>query len=271
MWQKGKAWLERIWINRPHKIGTVIQTYRIEEILGIGSYGIAYKAVHLPSATTYVMKQVKPSLRDTPKGQLLQVYEARVLHALDHPAFPKLIERFTDKQNHYLVMSHMPGITFEQLLFERQHGFGEREAVAIVKRIAELVMILHQHHIIHRDVRIPNVLLDGEKLSIIDFGLARFIGDAPTYTNVSIDSYPEEKQLKRAISPTSDLYALGHFLLFLLYSTYESKEGEPERSWEEELSLSPALVGIIRRLLQADHPYASVAEFLLALEAIELV
>ncbi|MGO0061561.1 serine/threonine protein kinase [Brevibacillus fluminis] len=265
MWQTVKRWIDDNWTNRPHKPGTVIATYLIDEVLGSGSYGIAYRARHTGTGQTVVMKQVKPSLRGTPKGEAMQAYEARVLQSLSHPAFPRFLDHFTWRRQHYLIMSHMRGETLETLLFERSAGFSEREAVTMVKRIAVLVSHLHERRIIHRDVRIPNVLLDGDRLQLIDFGLARFLGDSPAYSAESLDGYPAEKQLKRAVHPHSDLYALGHFLLFLLYSTYEAKEGQEEKSWEEELSLSPALRTILRRLLQHDPPYQNIEELIDAL------
>jgi serine/threonine protein kinase, bacterial len=61
------------------------------------------------------------------------------------------------------------------------------------------------------------------------------------------------------ISPISDFYALGHFLLFLLYSTYEF-EGAKEKRWEEELGLSESARRIIRKLLAIDGLYQSCKE-----------
>lgn len=265
MWQKLKAWLADNWIDRPLKPGTVINGYRLTEVLGSGSYGIAYLARQLDTGQNVVVKQVKPSLRGTPKGEAMQHYEARILQTLQHPAFPRFLDLFTWQRQHFLVMSHMRGETLETLLFERGTGFAEDDAVALVRRIAVLVAHLHEQRIIHRDVRIPNVLLDGDQLQLIDFGLARFIGDAPTYAAATLDGYPAEKQLKRAVHPQSDLYALGHFLLFLLYSTYEVHPDQEEKSWEEELALSPALRAILRRLLQHDPPYQSIEELIAAL------
>lgn len=250
MWQKAKAWLEENWINRPHKLGAIINGYRIDEVLGIGSYGIAYLAQPMHAKEKVVLKQVKPSLRNSPKGEAMQVYEARILQALQHPSFPRFIDLFSSKRHHYLVMTRMQGETLE-----------------LVKRIAHLVAHLHEQRIIHRDVRIPNVLLNDEQILLIDFGLARFLGDPPAYGTGSLDGYPSEKQLKRAVHPQSDLYALGHFLLFLLYSTYEVQDGQVEKSWEEELQLSSDLRQIIRRLLQHDAPYANMQEFIADLDS----
>ena len=49
----------------------------------------------------------------------------------------------------------------------------------------------------------------------------------------------------------------GHFLLFLLYSTYEPVS-KKKRSWEEELLISSPAKKVIRKMLQIDEPYEEV-------------
>ncbi|UYZ11492.1 protein kinase [Brevibacillus sp. WF146] len=203
MWKQLCAWWNRAVRDRPYKPGALVGGYRIEEVLGMGSYGIAYRAVHIPSGRVVVLKQVKPSLRRSPKGEAMQHYEQRVLAALSHPQMPRWLESFRHRNDSFLVMTYIAGPTLEDLLFEEGAALGELEAARLI----------------------------------------------------------------RQVEPASDLYALGHFFLFLLYSGYEADENQPERSWEEELLLSPEIRGMIRRLLQIDPAYGSVEEWLADLNA----
>jgi serine/threonine-protein kinase len=266
MWTRIKAWWNRTVRDRPYLPGSVIGAYQIEAVLGMGSYGIAYRAIHNPTGQVCVLKQVKPSLRDTPKGEAMQRYEQRVLTAVSHPQMPRCVELLRHRSDSFLVMTYMEGPTLEELLFEHGMTIDESRAAALMKQVGELVAYLHGRGIIHRDVRIPNVIWHEEKPYLIDFGLARFIGDPPACTVEDIGLYPEEKQLKRRVHPSSDLYALGHFFLFLLYSGYVPAENQPERSWEEELYLSPQIRLMLRRLLQIDQPYDSVEAWLCDLD-----
>jgi serine/threonine protein kinase, bacterial len=266
MWKQLCAWWNLNVRDRPYKPGTLVGSYRIEEVLGMGSYGIAYRAVHLPSGRVVVIKQVKPSLRRSPKGEAMQHYEQRVLAALSHPQIPRWLESFRHGNDSFLVMSYIAGPTLEELLFEEGTALSEWEAARLMRQVGELVAYLHEKNVIHRDIRIPNVIWQEGRLHLIDFGLARFRGDPPTYIAQDLSDYPEEKQLKRQVEPTSDLYALGHFFLFLLYSGYRADENQPERSWEEELTLSPQIREMIRRLLQIDPAYDSVEEWLADLD-----
>ncbi|MED4780852.1 serine/threonine protein kinase [Brevibacillus choshinensis] len=266
MWNNIVTWWNNTVRDRPYSPGRQIDRYRISKVLGMGSYGIAYLAWDLISHTQVVLKQVKPSLRHSPKGEAMQAYEQKVLAALSHPQIPRWLRSFTYKQDSFLVMTFIEGPTLEEALFEQMITIDERSAARLMKKIGEIVAHLHEHRLIHRDVRIPNVIWHDDEPYLIDFGLARFLGDSPTYAAETLSAYHSEKQLKREVAPSSDLFALGHFFLFLLYSGFTPSEDEPERSWERELSLSPAVHGMIRRLLQLDAPYPSVEAFLVDLE-----
>ncbi|GED72752.1 serine/threonine protein kinase [Brevibacillus reuszeri] len=267
MWDQFITWWNDTIRDRPYRPNTKIGDYRILNVLGIGSYGIAYLAIHTQTENHVVLKQVKPSLRGTPKGEVMQAYEQKVLSSLSHPQIPKWLSSFRYRKDSFLVMSYLEGPTLEELLFDHQIVVDEQISARLMRQIGELVAYLHNQGLIHRDVRIPNVIWQNNTPFLIDFGLARFVGDNPTYSADDLSVYSSEKQLKREVAPSSDLYALGHFFLFMLYSGYTANEHEPERSWEEELSLTPALHQMIRRLLQLDPRYDDVQEWLIDLDS----
>jgi serine/threonine-protein kinase len=262
MWNQLIHWWNKSFRDKPYRPGTQIGPYLITNILGMGSYGIAYLAKQETTGDRVVLKQVKPSLRHSPKGEAMQQYEQKVLAALSHPQIPSWLDSFTYKGDSFLVMTFIEGPTLEEALFDRSVIVDELASARLMRQIAKLVAYMHDRGIIHRDVRIPNVIWQNELPYLIDFGLARFVGDKPTYIAQDLSAYPSDKQLKREVAPSSDLYALGHFFLFLLYSGYKHADDEPERSWEEELSLSSEVHGMIRRLLQLDQAYDSVKQFL---------
>ncbi|MED1791733.1 serine/threonine protein kinase [Brevibacillus nitrificans] len=267
MWNKIVTWWNSTIRDRPYAPGRQIDRYLITKVLGMGSYGIAYLAKDLTHGSDVVLKQVKPSLRRSPKGEAMQAYEQKVLSTLSHPQIPRWLHSFTYRKDSFLVMTFIAGPTLEEALFDQMITIDEYAAARLMKKIAEIVAHLHEHRLIHRDVRIPNVIWHDEEPYLIDFGLARFLGDSPTYSAEALSDYHSEKQLKREVAPSSDLFALGHFFLFLLYSSYTPDEHASEQSWEEELSLSPAIHAMIRRLLQLDPPYHTVEQFLCDLEA----
>ena len=267
MWKRLRAWWNREVRDRPYRPGSLVDHYLVEKVLGVGSYGIAYLARQCGDQERVVLKQVRPSLRHSPKGEAMQAYERNVLRMLSHPQIPRCLDFFSHRGDSFLVLSYIEGPTLEDLLFEQNILIDEYTAAGCMRKLGEVIAYLHDHGVIHRDVRIPNVIWRENQPYLIDFGLARLLGDSPAYTVEDVTMYPPEKQLKREVAPTSDLYALGHFFLFLLYSSFTPREGEAERSWEEELTLSPAIRKMIRSLLQIDPAYPSVRHWLADLDA----
>ena len=139
-------------------------------------------------------------------------------------------------------------------------------------------MYIHDQGVVHRGIRIANVILNGENVHLIDFGFAYDVyqnGTNPIPDDIKEDD-PTEKKLRRQISFSSDFYALGHLLLFLLYSSYSEEvlinrpnsDQQIERCWEEELSiLKPQTKKLLRRMLQAEQPYENVQQLISDTEA----
>ncbi|MBX9970656.1 serine/threonine protein kinase [Priestia aryabhattai] len=240
-------------VDRPFKKGTVIcERYEIINILGMGSYGITYVASDIVQQKEVVIKQLRKTKQRTPQGLKSFHYEAKLLSQLDHPQIPSLYEAVEIDEGCFLVMELIQGKTFEDLIFEEKCVYTEEKALVILLDILEVVSAIHEQGIVHRDLRIPNILDVKGTIYVIDFGLARFLGD-----HEETSSLIEEQQFMRQTSVASDIYALGHFLLFLLYSGYEPTEKQ-EKSWEQELSLSAPIKTIIQKMLRADEPYESI-------------
>ncbi|MGE1026644.1 protein kinase domain-containing protein, partial [Bacillus sp. GMs2/2] len=128
--------------------------------------------------------------------------------------------------------------------------YTEREVFEILYEILESVSVFHSEGIIHRDLRIPNILMKENQISIIDFGLAKWKGE----DDERATTYEGEQALMREVHFRSDFYALGHFSLFLLYAGYESNEKQ-EKPWYEELTLEHYNREILMRMLQIKTPY----------------
>jgi serine/threonine-protein kinase len=253
------------WIDYPLQEGKLLHgQYRILRFLGLGSYGLTYLCQDIRTGTELVVKQAKPS-----KGQLgrdLLRQETEIMRQLQHPSIPSCLTSFQENKHKFMVMHYVKGRTVEDLIFERGAKFSEEEALILIRKLMQVVLYLHRQGFVHRDIRIPNVILQGERIHLIDFGLAARIGDPA----LQDDATDEALQRRRATEVTSDLYAIGHFVLFMLYSTFESSEvlADGAKGWEEELELTPATKRMLRKLLQIDASYTSTQAFIDELEAI---
>jgi serine/threonine protein kinase, bacterial len=253
-------WLHRFYAGierfreRSYQGGEIVnERYRIEKRLGMGSYGIAYMAYDTTTGERVVLKQMRKT--KLKKGLYSFQRETEIMRKLQHPRIPKLYDSFFINNIPHLVMEFISGKTVENLIFDEGKTFTERESFELLMDILSIVQYIHLNGIVHRDLRIPNIILQEGKAYIIDFGLARFLTEQKIGHNV----YFIEKQLRREISVKSDFYALGHFMLYLLYSTYEPTVKE-ERSWEEELALSAEARCILRKMLHIDAPYNDIHE-----------
>ncbi len=235
-------WLKRVWerlLDRPYPSGTIVHRYELLNVLGIGSYGITYLSRDQKDGKLCVVKQVKPSKKNKKKGMQAYASETSLLQQLDHPSIPRFYQRFEFEGHFFFAMEYMQGKNFEELIFIEGREYSERQALEILQLLLSIVDYLDQNRISHRDLRVPNVLMDEKQdLKLIDFGLARAMTD---------------RDRKR------DFHDIAHFLLFLLYSTYVPVQ-KRSRSWEEELSIHPSTKRIIRRLFELEAPYRDVRE-----------
>ena len=222
-------------------------SYSIINRIGEGSYGIAYLLEHKETGEKAVLKRLKAKHRHT-KNRRKFLQEVTFLNILSALPVPKVyMEGFIEELPFY-IMEHVEGDTFEQAIFERHETFSIIDALAKAEELLDIMIVMHEQGIVHRDLRIPNIILQNDKMTIIDFGLATKID-----VSVQIDQIDNPK---KAASPVSDLYALGHFMLFLLYSAYNPTTRK-SRTWQEELSLPSILQYYIEQLLMIQTPFSN--------------
>ena len=122
------------------------------------------------------------------------------------------------------------------MLFKYNHVFSHEEFVSIGIKLISIIRYLHNNGVVHRDIRLPNVLTDNGEVYLIDFGLARY-GDN--------NQYPYNV----------DFLYLGDFLL---YSSYQVKEKQKKLLWYEELTLSWGQKLFLKRLLGLEMVYDDI-------------
>jgi serine/threonine-protein kinase len=250
--------------DRPLQLGTVLLYYRIESVIGMGSYGFTYRVTDLNTGEEKVLKQLRKSKQKLASGRKSFQNEQAILQEIKHSCIPQLFHSFVWNDEPFFVMTYIQGKTFEQLIFEEQHVYTEERAFSIIYDILRIVSHFHKQGIIHRDLRIPNILTEGGLIYIVDFGLACRMGEKDTRE----ETFFGEKQYMREIHYRSDFYALGHFLLFLLYSGY-TPVLKKERPWYEELPLSHDGRSIIMRMLRITTPYENAEELMNHIETME--
>ena len=226
--------------------------YNFVKVLGEGSYGVAYLLEHKTTKDQVVLKRLKAKHHNT-HGLDKFHQEVEFIKQLSNCPVPSIIAQGLIKSSPFYIMSYVKGKTFEQTLFEDGITISKYEAFTTIETLLLIVKQMHEKQIVHRDLRIPNILLVDGQIHIIDFGLATKIDQEVSILNI--------KNPKKIAHPISDLYAIGHFLLFLLYSSY-TPTTKKSSSWQQELQLPLERQQFIERLLTIGQPFLSCDEAL---------
>ena len=142
--------------------------------------------------------------------------EMRLLATLDDPGLVTLYDGGTVDDRPYLVMRYVPGGTLSEKL--RAGPMPPEEVGRLGSRLADALGYLHEHQVIHRDLKPGNVLFDDEgDAHLADFGIARTVDAArvtATGLVIGTPAYLSPEQARgEPVTPASDLYALGLVLL----------------------------------------------------------
>ncbi|MFN8418492.1 MAG: protein kinase [Anaerolineae bacterium] len=162
--------------------------------------------------------------------------EAEIIADLEHP-FILPVYGFGQQEDWlYIVMRYMPGGTLKKLV---QSGkLSLEEVVKIAEPIADALDLAHIRHIVHRDIKSVNILLDAQKRPYLaDFGLSVTQGDAGATSGSGTLAYMAPEQLKGAsFDHRSDIYSFGILL-------YEMFTGTPPQFNNQHWNLTQMLSG----------------------------
>jgi serine/threonine-protein kinase len=268
-----RNWLLSIWNtwrDFPYLEGTILnERYRVGKMIGQGSFGTTYQCID----SYHPEKKLLLKHNRVSKGDCALTYlsvESEILKQKYSTQIPGWHDEFVYKGKHFLVVDFIEGTTLDILVFEERRAFSEQQVIFLAMQLLSVIAKVHAMKWVHLDVRLPNVIFQEDRIFLIDFGLARRIGDHPDYI-----PYEEGKLAYRHLAePQSDLYAVGHLMLYLLYTNdalieQRIEEVDHERSWYDELGIDTEFKNILSRLLKVTTPYATAEDALQDLEKIK--
>lgn len=212
--------------------------YVIEKPIGEGRYGLCFLA-RSKRGQKVVIKKFRSSLLK--KSSEKNIYEAVVLSKLNDKRIPELLGVINEKGFYGFVLEYKQGVTVKDMLFKYRHNFSQKEIFNIGIKLINIISYLHENGIVHRDIRIPNVLVDNDEVYLIDFGLARWADN---------DRYPYD----------SDFSYLGDFLLYLFYSSYSLSKNHKKLPWYNELPLTYEQKVFLKKLLRIELVYEKIQD-----------
>jgi len=221
--------------NKALPPGTVLREWRLEEVLGVGGFGIVYKGRGIYFDELVAIKEYFPSaISERQEGDTVVpidsdaeevhalglkkfVEEAKLLWNLStpsrHPNIVSVRSLFEIHGTAYMVMDFEDGTSLSKLLKEGKR-FNEASLLAFLRPVAEGLERAHRVGVLHRDIKPPNILVnDDGRPVLIDFGSARFESAEATSTKVTFHTPPyaaiEQYVKTYDQGPWTDIYALG--------------------------------------------------------------
>ena len=206
------------------------QVYRKKEVLGEGGFAIVYRCIHKNRRYSYAVKEVLHENYEADGEDINEEINA-MKRLRDGPYIVRLLDVFRGPTETHLVMEQMKGGDLLERLIEKE-VFSEYDSRRISRRLIEAVVFCHKKNIVHRDIKLENILLtdtmDDTKIKLGDFGCSRpFIPGKKCLTTLCGSpqyAAPELYMHEGGYDERCDIWSIG-VVIFVLLGGYAPFEG----------------------------------------------
>lgn len=208
-------------VKRHHHKHNLKHRYEFLETLGKGTYGKVKKAKERSGRLVAIKSIRKEKIKD--EQDLVHIRrEIEIMSTLCHPQIITIYEVFENKDKIVIVMEYASrGDLYDYICDKR--NISEREARHFFRQIVSAVHYCHQNGIVHRDLKLENILLDGNgNVKIADFGLSNlYHGDEylQTFCGSPLYASPEIVNGRPYRGPEVDTWSLGVLLYTMVHGT----------------------------------------------------
>ncbi len=199
--------------------GKNIKGYALLERIGTGGFGAVYKATQSTIGREVAMKIILPHFANHPDFVRRFETEAQLIARLEHLHIVPLYDYWRDPDGAYLVMRWLRGGSLREALEDKP--FDIEAASLLLDQIAGALAVAHRNHVVHRDLKPGNILLDEDgNAYLADFGIAKDFNRAGITEVDAIVGSPDylapEQASGEDVSPRTDVYSLGVVLYEML-------------------------------------------------------
>jgi len=214
-------------------IGSTLAGYRIESLIARGGMGVVYRATQLALERPVALKVIAHELVDKEGFRERFLRESRLAASLDHPSVVPVYDAREEDGELIVAMRLVEGGDLRRLI-KREGPLEPDRAIGLLSQVADALDAAHAAGIVHRDVKPHNILIEGERAYLSDFGLAKAYEDTGAGSGASIVGTVEymapEQWRGEKVDPAADVYSLGCVLYEALTGIvpYGRKESDTE-------------------------------------------
>lgn len=250
-----------------------MEEYELAESIGFGSFSTVYKAKKLNENDKFVAIKIakieKERENDENEDRIL-VYdrkrierEIKLWKSLDHDNLCRLLDIFIDEKEEKVsfIMEYAKDGDLLTVLSEK--GWEREKVKNVFKQLCSAVEYLHDCGLIHGDIKLENILVNGDEIKLSDFGLARRANQKDFNCNCGTVEYAAPELLQNESIDgdpfKADIWSLGVALYALIYRRFPFDGPTPkvlkiriltsEPEFEEVEGHSEELVEIVKKML----------------------
>lgn len=193
--------------------------YKIIKMIGGGGMANVYLARDMILDRDVAVKILRLDFADEEEFIRRFQREAQSATSLNHPNIVNIFDVGEEDNIYYIVMEYVDGLTLKQYI-QNYYPISVEKVIDIVKQLTSALEHAHYNHIIHRDIKPQNILIDHDgNVKITDFGIAMALSATSiTHTNAVLGSvhYLSLNRPGGMATKKSDIYSLGIVMFELL-------------------------------------------------------
>ena len=230
--------------------------------LGKGGYSTVFYCEHKKTKRRYAVKVAFKFKKGKDRSERTRT-EVRILRKLKHQNIIRLKGSFEDTDNIYLVLEYIPGKDCSK--FFKNNLPTKSQVKFIMRQLVEAVHYCHTRGIVHRDIKLENILIDEHhKIKLTDFGLCGIKQSEYDMFSQSLGTvrYTAPEMLQgNGYNESIDIWGLGVVMFTLLTGSYPFDASQREKIFERikeknihysKYSLDRKEVKLLRLLLEKD-------------------
>jgi serine/threonine protein kinase len=183
--------------------------YVINEIIGLGGWGVVYRGIHKDLDMPVAIKMLKHDMAMDPDFSKKFRYEAKTIAHLNHENIVRVYDIEELYRTIFIIMEYLQGLPLDYILGKMEKLPASR-VVDILLQVCAGLDYAHKQGIVHQDIKPPNLFVQpNDQVKIVDFGLACSPGDADSSLRGTIFYAPPELIEGDSVNEQTDIYCLG--------------------------------------------------------------